>query len=198
MAPVDAGWSSLVARRAHNPKVVGSNPAPATKHYFKPHLWGFLLSKKCIKMMLKPEIQQRLEPLVNHLGYEIWGCEYLPQGKYSLLRIYIDKPDGISLEDCELVSREVGALLDVEDPIQGNYSLEISSPGIPRPLFRLTQYSRYLGWPVQLKLRQSINGSKKLLATLVSVDNNAVELNCNETQIKVQFSDILKANLIGE
>ena len=148
--------------------------------------------------MLRPEIQQLLNPVITSLGYELWGCEYLPQGKYSLLRIYIDKQDGISIEDCEIVSKEVGALLDVEEPVQGNYSLEISSPGIPRPLFFKEQYSRYEGHQVALKLRQPINGSRKLAAKIVSVGQSSIELGVGDTTFNVEFSEILKANLIGE
>ncbi|OGV50640.1 MAG: ribosome maturation factor RimP [Legionellales bacterium RIFCSPHIGHO2_12_FULL_42_9] len=148
--------------------------------------------------MLRPEIQKLLEPLIVVLGYELWGCDYLPQGQFSLLRIYIDKEGGISLEDCELVSKEVGALLDVEDPIQSNYSLEISSPGIPRPLFSKEHYSRYQGEQVMLKLRQPVNGSRKLAAKIVSVGKTSVGLEVGGTTINVEFSEILKANLIGE
>ena len=148
--------------------------------------------------MLRPESQQLLNPVITSLGYELWGCEYLPQGKYSLLRIYIDKPDGISIEDCEIVSKEVSALLDVEDPVQGNYSLEISSPGIPRPLFFKEQYGRYEGQQVALKLRQPIKGSRKLAAKIMSVGQSSVELGVGDTTFNVEFSEILKANLIGE
>jgi ribosome maturation factor RimP len=148
--------------------------------------------------MLRPEIQRLLNPLVTSLGYELWGCEYIPQGKYSLLRIYIDKLDGISIDDCEVVSKAVSALMDVEDPIQGNYSLEVSSPGIPRPLFAIEHYSRYEGNEVALKLRQPVNGSRKLVAKIISAGQGAVLLEVGDTPIKVGFSEILKANLIGE
>ena len=148
--------------------------------------------------MLETKIQQLLSPLVTSLGYELWGCEYLPQGKYSLLRVYIDKQDGISLEDCSLVSLEISALLDVEDPIQGNYSLEISSPGIPRPLFLREHYCRYEGYEIGLKLRHVLNGSKKLVAKIVSVGKTSVELDLGNTTINVEFAEILKASLIGE
>ena|SRR3990167_1258697 len=148
--------------------------------------------------MLRPEIQELLEPLIVSLGYELWGCDYLPQGQYSLLRIYIDKEGGISLEDCALVSLEVSALLDVEDPIQSHYSLEISSPGVPRALFSKAHYSRYKGEQVILKLRQPINGSRKLVAQIVSVGRNFVALNVGDSTINVEFSEILKANLMDK
>ena len=149
-------------------------------------------------MILQSGMKELLEPFIVSLGYELWGCDYLPQGKYSLLRIYIDKQGGISLDDCELVSKEVSAWLDVEDPLQGSYSLEISSPGIPRPLLSKEHYSRYQGKQITLQLRQPVNGSRKLEAKIVSVGKTSVELDVGDTTINVAFSEILKANLIGE
>lgn len=111
--------------------------------------------------MIKNDIESLLYPIVSELGYQLWACEYLPQGKHSLLRVYIDRPEGIGLSDCELVSKQVSALLDVEDPIPGNYSLEVSSPGIPRPLFHKEHYLMYVGHEVYVKLRKAIDGKRK-------------------------------------
>ncbi|KTD46727.1 Ribosome maturation factor RimP [Legionella rubrilucens] len=148
--------------------------------------------------MIRTDIQELLEPLVNSLGYELWGCEYLSQGRHSLLRIYIDKEDGIGIEDCERVSKQISALLDVEDPISGNYSLEISSPGIPRPLFYKKHYHRYLGHDIQLKLYKPVNGSRKLSGRIAAVEEDTLKLLVNETPVDVQLSNIVKANLTGE
>ena len=148
--------------------------------------------------MIRKDIQELIEPLVNQLGYVLWGCEYLSQGKYSLLRIYIDKENGINITDCERVSRQVSALLDVEDPIQGHYSLEISSPGIPRPLFDKEHYRQYIGSDVMLKLHKPINGKRKIKGIIQSVNNDAFTLKVGDEQYEVQFSQIVKANLIGE
>ncbi|STX30076.1 NusA-like protein [Legionella beliardensis] len=148
--------------------------------------------------MIRKDIQELIEPLVNQLGYVLWGCEYLLQGKHSLLRIYIDKENGVNITDCERVSRQVSALLDVEDPIQGHYSLEISSPGIPRPLFDREHYRQYIGSDVMLKLHKPINGKRKIKGIIQSVTNDAFTLKVNDEQYEVQFSQIVKANLIGE
>ncbi len=148
--------------------------------------------------MIQNDVEKLLEPLVNSLGYELWGCEYLPQGKHSLLRVYIDKEDGISIEDCERVSKQVGAILDVEDPVTGNYRLEVSSPGIPRPLFHEEQYKRYLGCELQIKLIKPINGSRKLSGILVNISNNTLVMKIDDEQLDIQFSHIAKAYLIGE
>jgi len=148
--------------------------------------------------MIKNELQDLFLPLISELGYELWGCEYLSQGRHSLLRIYIDKEGGIGMGDCELVSKQVSALLDVEDPIQGNYSLEVSSPGIPRPLFCEQHYARYIGSPVQLKLYKAIAGNKKLSGIISRVGEQTVTLKVGDSEQEVQFSQIVKAYMTGE
>ncbi|MCA0403699.1 MAG: ribosome maturation factor RimP [Proteobacteria bacterium] len=148
--------------------------------------------------MVQQEIEELLKPLVSELGYELWGCEYIAQGKHSLLRIYIDKADGIGIEDCERVSRQVSALLDVEDPIPGNYSLEVSSPGIPRPLFNKDHYKKYVGHEAQIKLIKPLNGSRRYSGMIEETNDEFLILRVGEERLEVQFSHIVKANLIGE
>lgn len=148
--------------------------------------------------MIKNDIQALLLPIVSSLGYELWGCDYIIQGKYTLLRIYIDKENGIGIQDCEQVSKQVAAVLDVEDPIPGNYSLEVSSPGIPRPLFFKEHYQRYIGQSVQLKLYNAIHRSRRLMGIIESVNEDGVVLSTDAGQQEIQFSQIVKANLIGE
>jgi len=145
--------------------------------------------------MIQTEIEQLIQPTVESMGYDLWGCEYLAQGKHSLLRIYIDKADGIGVEDCEQVSRQISALLDVDDPIPGNYSLEVSSPGIPRPLFRSSQYQRYIGLDVQIKLFKPVLAKRKFIGTIVSADENTLVLLIDDKQQDFLFSNIVKANL---
>lgn len=146
--------------------------------------------------MIQTEIEQLIQPTVESMGYELWGCEYLAQGKHSLLRIYIDKPTGIGVEDCEQVSRQVSALLDVEDPIPGNYSLEVSSTGIPKPLFRSNQYQRFIGEAIQIKLFKPVAGQRKFVGTIVSADEVSVVLMIADKQQDFLFSNIVKANLM--
>lgn len=145
--------------------------------------------------MMQDELVQLLSPTICDMGYELWGCEYLSQGKHSLLRIYIDKPEGIGIEDCQEVSKQVSALLDVEDPIPGNYSLEISSPGIPRPLFSSWQYQRYIGYGVQVKTFKPVNGKRKLSGTIVSASEGTVVLDINNEHHELLLSNIVKASL---
>lgn len=148
--------------------------------------------------MIKTEIQQLLQPVINESGYQLWGCEYLAQGRHSLLRVYIDKEGGIGISDCELISRKISALLDVEDPIKSNYSLEVSSPGIPRPLFCKEHYQRYQGHSVALKLYKTLHGNRKFIGIIQSVSDNSLILNVEGEELELQLSQIVKANLIGE
>ncbi|HBI21864.1 MAG TPA: ribosome maturation factor RimP [Legionella sp.] len=145
--------------------------------------------------MIQREIEQLIQPTLDSMGYELWGCEYLAQGKHSLLRIYIDTAVGIGMEDCEKVSRQISAILDVEDPISGNYSLEVSSPGIPRPLFHSRQYQRYMGLDVQIKLFKPVNTKRKFVGTIASADEQTLVLTIDNKQQDFLFSNIVKANL---
>lgn len=148
--------------------------------------------------MVENKVEQLLRPLIKEMGFELWGCEYLAQGKHSTLRIYIDKPEGIDIEDCQKVSHEVSALLDVEDPITSHYSLEISSPGIPRPLFYSWQFQRYIGKAVQIKLYQPFEGRRKYIGAIVSADESQLVLLVDGIQHQFSVSNVVKANLITE
>jgi ribosome maturation factor RimP len=148
--------------------------------------------------MVRDDIEQLLKPTIESMGYVLWGCEYLAQGKHSLLRVYIDKDNGIGIEDCEQVSRQVSAVLDVEDPIPGNYSLEVSSPGIPRPLFSNWQYRQCIGQMVNIKVFKPVTNIRKFTGTIVSANDNTLVLDMNGIQLDFLFSNIAKANLIAE
>ena len=141
-----------------------------------------------------------IEPVVAGLGYELVGIEYLPQGKHSLIRIYVDSEQGVQLEDCEKVSRQVNAVLDVEDPIAGHYVLEVSSPGLDRPLFTPEHYVRFIGHKVKIRLRQPQDGQRKFRGVLQEADDTHVILKDMETgqEIKLALVDVEKANLEPE
>ena len=145
--------------------------------------------------MVQDDIELLLKPTIDSMGYVLWGCEYFAQGKHSLLRVYIDKEGGIGIEDCEQVSRQVSALLDVDDPISGNYSLEVSSPGIPRPLFRSEHYHRYIGQLAHIKLLKPVAGKRKFVGTIVSADEKMLVLDVDGEKQDFLFSNIVKANL---
>ena len=115
-----------------------------------------------------------LEPTISGLGYELLGLEYLGQGKHSRLRLYIDGPNGIGVSDCEAVSHQVSGILDVEDPIKGQYSLEVSSPGLDRPLFKSAHFARYIGQKVKLRTRIPIAGQRNFQGEISSVENEDI------------------------
>lgn len=147
-------------------------------------------------MAIKDTLQELVAPLVADLGYEFVGLEYQSNPKHRLLRIYIDREDGgVNLDDCERVSREVSALLDVEDPIKGQYSLEVSSPGVERPLFTPEQFTRFRGEQAKVQLHAPENGRRKLHGVIVRVEGNTLALAENGFEIEVSIDNIQKAHL---
>ncbi|QEP43638.1 ribosome maturation factor RimP [Ectothiorhodospiraceae bacterium BW-2] len=117
-------------------------------------------------------IEQLLAPSITALGFEMWGVLLLSQGRHSVLRVFIDSPDGITVDDCATVSRQLSAVLDVEDPIRGDYTLEVSSPGLDRPLFTPAQVERYCGQTVSVRLRQMVSGRRKFQGVVTRVESD--------------------------
>lgn len=135
-------------------------------------------------------------PEVTALGFELLGIELSQNGHGSVLRIYIDKDEGITIDDCVLVSRQLTGLLDVEDPIQGKYDLEVSSPGLDRPLFTVEQFKKFIGERVKLRLYEKQDGQKRYTGLLVSANEDIVVINCDDEDIEVPMSMIDKAQLV--
>ena len=143
------------------------------------------------------QLHELIAPLIASLECQLWGLEYLTQGHHTTLRIYIERePDGATLEDCERISRHVGSLLDVEDPIGNHYILEVSSPGMDRLLFTPEQYALYLGETLAIKTRSALDGRRKFKGVLHSVGDDALVLIVDEREQKLLFSVIEKANLV--
>ncbi|HEX5693953.1 MAG TPA: ribosome maturation factor RimP, partial [Arenimonas sp.] len=116
------------------------------------------------------EISELLAPTVAALGLELLGVEFAPTGNSAMLRLYIDAPGRhVAIEDCEAVSREVSAVLDIEDPIASEYTLEVSSPGIDRPLFTAEQFGRFIGEQAKLTLRMAQDGRRRFIARITGV-----------------------------
>jgi ribosome maturation factor RimP len=141
------------------------------------------------------KLQALLEPTVEALGFELWGLEYLTQGRHSTLRLYIESDAGIRVEDCAQVSEQVGALLDVEEPISGEYSLEVSSPGVDRRLFKLEQYLGYVGEEIELKLRSPFEGRRKFKGILRGVEDGDVVLLVDDHEYLLPYGDVDRAQL---
>ena len=140
-----------------------------------------------------------INPSIQDLGYELLGIEYVPSGKHSILRLYIDSEDGIGVDDCEIVSRQVSAIMDVEDPITGQYNLEVSSPGIERPLFVVAHYMRFLGHDVRLRTFRPIEGRRNFTGAIGSVSekSNSLELVTELGPVTLDLDLIEKANLVA-
>lgn len=142
------------------------------------------------------ELESLIRPAVEALGFELWGLEYLSQGKHSLVRIYIDHEQGINVDHCAQVSRQVSSIFDVEDPIAGVYNLEVSSPGMERPLFALEQYQSFIGEQVNIKLRTAFEGRRKFAGTLAGIEGDEVVVAIDEHEYLLPFVLIDKANIV--
>jgi ribosome maturation factor RimP len=136
-----------------------------------------------------------LEPLVARLGFELVELEYASGHRRGVLRLFIDAAAGVGLDDCERVSREVSALLDVEDPIAGAYTLEVSSPGFDRVLRTPAHFGRFVGSRVFVELKEPREGRRRYTGKLVAVGADGIELAVDREQVKMGFTEIGKARL---
>ncbi|WP_188862845.1 ribosome maturation factor RimP [Marinobacterium nitratireducens] len=143
-------------------------------------------------------LHELIEPSVTALGFELWGIEYVAQGAHSVLRIYIDSEDGISVDDCAKVSHQVSGILDVEEPISGQYNLEVSSPGMDRPLFTLEQFAAWAGHQVQLRLRVPFEGRRKFKGLLNGVEGDEVLLVVDKEEYLLPIDLIDRANIVPQ
>ncbi|HSX20522.1 MAG TPA: ribosome maturation factor RimP [Gammaproteobacteria bacterium] len=149
-------------------------------------------------MKRHPAIEAVVAPVVTGLGCEFVGLEYLVQGKHSVLRIYIDRPGGVSLDDCERVSRQVSAVLDVEEQlVRGEYSLEVSSPGVDRKIFSSEQFPQFVGKKVHITLHTPLNGQRNFKGILSEVDDQKLVLDVNGNVVSVEYANVAQANVIA-
>ncbi len=135
------------------------------------------------------------EPLLGQLGYELVDLEYAPGRNSAVLRLFIDRPEGVGLDDCERVSHEISALLDVEDPVPGAYTLEVSSPGLDRVLRTPAHFGRFVGERIWLELRSPRDGRRRYTGQLVSLDEAGIELSVDGAIVRVPFAEIGRARL---
>ncbi|MBL8197553.1 MAG: ribosome maturation factor RimP [Chromatiales bacterium] len=139
-----------------------------------------------------------LEPTVEALGYELADLEASFSGGRGVLRLYIDRPEGIRVEDCEAVSRQVSGLLDVEDPIKGDYDLEVSSPGMDRKLVKPSHFDRFAGQPVKGRFRAVIDGRRRFAGVLIGREGDRVRLQVDGIELMVPIDDIELIRLVPE
>ena len=142
------------------------------------------------------QLQDILTPVIEALGYECWGIEYISQGRHSVLRIYIAHENGILIEDCETVSRQLSAVMDVEDPISSEYTLEVSSPGMDRPLFTLPQFAAFVGEQVKIRLRSAVEERRNFQGLIRSVEDQDVVVQMGEFEYLLPIDLIEKANIL--
>ena len=149
--------------------------------------------------MTNEEISQLIAPAIEGLGLELVGIEFSAGPGASLLRVYIDEPErGVTIDDCERASREISALLDVADPVAGRYTLEVSSPGLERPLFTLAHFERFLGEPVKLALNLPVAGRRRLQGPIRAVQGDRITIEQDGTPVELVHSNIARARLVPD
>ncbi len=143
------------------------------------------------------KIWQCVEPVVIGLGYDFVGAEYGQGEGGNILRIYIDKKGGIVLDDCASVSHQLSAVLDVEEPIQSKYILEVSSPGIDRPLFKIQDYQNSVGKQVKLRTYEQIMGRRNFNGLLKSVENKTIYIVIDGEAFAIEIGIIERGHLLS-
>lgn len=151
--------------------------------------WGYSLANIA-------QLHDLVESVVTALHLELWAIEYNGGGKRALLRVYIDSDNGISVDDCAAVSRQLSAVMDVEDPISGEYVLEVSSPGADRGLHKAAHYEKYAGHEVAIRLRYALEGQRNFKGILVGIENDEAVLRVGDEEYLFPFEEIDKANVI--
>ena len=141
-------------------------------------------------------LTEMLKPAAEALGYEFLGIEYVGQGIHSVLRIYIDHEDGIKVDDCTKVSHQASGILEVEDPIASQYTLEVSSPGMDRPLFTLPHFEKVVGQEISVRCHLGVDGRRKFKGVLNKIEAHNLIITVDNQEYEVDFHDVDKANLV--
>ncbi len=145
---------------------------------------------------MSEQLKALIEPVVEGMGCLLWGIEYLPHGKNGSLKVYIDSEDGVDVDDCARVSHQLSAMLDVEDPIQGKYTLEVSSPGMDRRLFTSDQFDAWKGAQIKLSLRTPYEGRKRFKGLLCGIEEGDVVVRSGDEEYLFPLEDIDRANIV--
>jgi ribosome maturation factor RimP len=155
--------------------------------------------RKGNETMRNEELTELLAPVIADLGLECLGVEYSPSHGNSLVRVYIDAADRpVTVDDCEVVSRQVSATLDVNDPIDGRYTLEVSSPGIDRPLFTAAQFARFVGHSAKLEVNLPINGRRRFQGPIRAVEGETISLEQDGVSVAIAHANVQKAKLVAD
>ena len=138
------------------------------------------------------------EPVVKGMGFDLIEIEHFPNPKHGVLRLYIDKEGGVNVDDCSTVSRQISALIYVEDPVSGQFNLEISSPGVDRPLRRLVDFQRFAGSLVKLKTVMPLEGQRNFKGRLLEASEETVVIETDDEEISLPMTAIDKARIVPE
>lgn len=163
--------------------------------FFAGHIALFLFLEVALAK-LEDKLQEMLEEPVSMLGYELMGMEFVRAGKNSVLRVYIEHENGITVDDCAEVSHQVSAVLDVEDPISTEYFLEVSSPGAEKPLFNKKHYESVVGEVIKLRLNIPLDGRRNYKGVLDEVNGDMITMTIDGQQHTLALNNIEKANLV--
>lgn len=146
--------------------------------------------------MKEEQLNTLLAPLISDLGLELVGIEFSPGHGGSLLRIYVDAPERpVTIDDCERASREISAALDVNDPVAGRYTLEVSSPGLDRPLFTPQQFARFVGEAVKINVNLPLDGRRRFHGTIKEIDGDRIVIEQDGEPVAIVHANIAKARL---
>ena len=148
-------------------------------------------------MAVSDQIEQLVEAPIESLGYMLVGIEYIKYGPDTVLRIYIDSDQGISIEDCERVSHQVNGILEVEDPISSAYSLEVSSPGFDRPLFKQRDFERFVGVEAKIAMKLPIQGRRNFKGILHGFSEGNILIEVDGEIYDLPLTKVSKARLVA-
>ena len=144
------------------------------------------------------QVGPKLERIVEFAGMELVHVEARRESGGTILRLYIDREGGVTLEDCARVSRQVSAELDADDPLPGRYTLEVSSPGLDRPLVRPADYTRFLGKEAQVQTHEALAGRKRFKGTLAGADAVGIRIDVDGVSYAITYAQIERAKLVPE
>jgi ribosome maturation factor RimP len=142
------------------------------------------------------DLDKIIEPVVKGFGCELWGFDYRAFNNSALLRVYIDKENGVTLDDCASVNHQLSGVLDVENPIDVAYTLEVSSPGIERPLLKLDHYRMFVGERVKLRLKWPVEEQRNFVGILRSTDEERIKLMLGDREVQIPVEAISRGRLL--
>ena len=177
----------------------------STSVFFRMGRWPIFFCRDAARresrlaLMKEQRIIELLTPAIAALGLECLGIEFAPHAHNSLLRVYIEAPKrAVTVDDCERASREIAAVLDVEDPIESRYTLEVSSPGLDRPLFTAEQVARHVGETAKITLALPQDGRRRVQGRIEAVEGECITLDVDGNPVAVEFGNVAKARLVPD